>query len=120
MALSAKPVRSPVKGQVLFAGQNPPSSRATRDGREPENRGRRERAPGKDQNRTTGFRRTRGPSSAKKTTKSIPRPVKRNRMMGSRGILSGIDERKDSIRVVLDRVNRTYALSKSTLQAGTY
>ncbi|GAB3327127.1 hypothetical protein GCM10027299_27260 [Larkinella ripae] len=40
--------------------------------------------------------------------------------MGSRGILSGIDERKDSIRVVLDRVNRTYALSKSTLQAGTY
>ena len=55
------------------------------------------------------------------------RPVKRNRMIltysttdGSHVILTGIDERKDSIYVVLDRVNRKYALSKSTLQAGKY
>jgi hypothetical protein len=55
------------------------------------------------------------------------RPVKRNRMIltysttdGSHVILSGIDEKKDSIYVVLDRVNRKYALSESSLQAGKY
>ncbi|WP_229310990.1 hypothetical protein [Larkinella soli] len=55
------------------------------------------------------------------------RPVKRNRMIlkysttdGSRVILTGVDERKDSIYVVLDRVNRKYALSESSLQAGKY
>jgi len=55
-----------------------------------------------------------------------PEP-KRNRMVlqysttdGSRVILSGINERKDSIYVVLDRYNRKYALQPSTLSAGKY
>ena len=39
---------------------------------------------------------------------------------GSRVILTGINENKDSIYVVLDRFNRKYALSESTLQAGSY
>ncbi|WP_420146583.1 hypothetical protein [Spirosoma sp.] len=39
---------------------------------------------------------------------------------GSHVILTGVNENKDSIYVVLDRVNRNYALSKSTLNAGTY
>lgn len=39
---------------------------------------------------------------------------------GSRVVLKGLNENKDSIYVVLDRVNRPYALSKSTLNAGTY
>ncbi|UHG89010.1 hypothetical protein [Spirosoma oryzicola] len=39
---------------------------------------------------------------------------------GSHVVLTGIDENKDSIRVVLDRINRPYALSESTLNAGTY
>jgi len=56
-----------------------------------------------------------------------PREVKRHRMVlkydttdGSRVILSGINERKDSIYVVLDRYNRKYVLPKSTLSAGKY
>jgi hypothetical protein len=56
-----------------------------------------------------------------------PKHEKRNRMTlkfetkdGSRVILSGIDENKDSIYVVLDRVNRQYALTPSTLEAGKY
>jgi len=55
-----------------------------------------------------------------------PEP-KRNRMIlqysttdGSRVILSGIDEKKDSIYVVLDRYNRKYTLPASTLSAGKY
>jgi hypothetical protein len=39
---------------------------------------------------------------------------------GSRVILSGINEKKDSIYVVLDRYNRKYALPASTLSAGKY
>ncbi|MFY0255689.1 hypothetical protein ACDQ55_17230 [Chitinophaga sp. 30R24] len=39
---------------------------------------------------------------------------------GSHIVLSGVDENKDSIYVVLDRVNKQYALSRSTLQAGNY
>ncbi|WP_276483654.1 hypothetical protein [Paraflavitalea pollutisoli] len=39
---------------------------------------------------------------------------------GSRVILRGINENKDSIYVVLDRVARPYALSRSALQAGSY
>ncbi|AUD00410.1 hypothetical protein [Spirosoma pollinicola] len=39
---------------------------------------------------------------------------------GSRVVLTGITENKDSIYVVLDRINRPYALSKSTLNAGEY
>jgi hypothetical protein len=56
-----------------------------------------------------------------------PRYEKRNRMTlkydtqdGSRVILSGINENKDSIYVVLDRIDRKYALSESSLQAGKY
>jgi hypothetical protein len=52
---------------------------------------------------------------------------KRNRMIlsytttdGSHIILKGINERKDSIYVVLDKVNRPYALKDSKLQAGKY
>ncbi|UFH56831.1 hypothetical protein [Spirosoma sp. KNUC1025] len=39
---------------------------------------------------------------------------------GSHVVLTGVNENKDSIYVVLDRVNRPYALSKSTLNAGSY
>ncbi|MET0298713.1 MAG: hypothetical protein ABW036_03095 [Flavitalea sp.] len=39
---------------------------------------------------------------------------------GQRIILTGINENKDSIRVVLDKVNREYKLSESSLQAGKY
>jgi hypothetical protein len=56
-----------------------------------------------------------------------PRRDKRNRMIlsysttdGSRVILRGINEKKDSIYVVLDRVDRPYVLAKSTLNAGKY
>ena len=56
-----------------------------------------------------------------------PKREKRNRMIlhystvdGSRVILSGVDDRKDSIYVILDRSNRPYALSESSLQAGKY
>ena len=56
------------------------------------------------------------------------KPAKRNRMIlsytaqngGQRVILQGINEKKDSIYVVLDRVQRPYALSESTLKAGSY
>lgn len=56
------------------------------------------------------------------------RPAKRKRMIlnyevfngGARVILSGINENKDSIRVVLDRYDKKYALSRSTLEAGKY
>ncbi|MCE7040345.1 hypothetical protein [Dyadobacter sp. CY312] len=56
-----------------------------------------------------------------------PRKDKRNKMIlnynttdGSRVVLSGINENKDSIYVVLNRVERPYVLSKSTLNAGKY
>jgi len=39
---------------------------------------------------------------------------------GSRVILSGINEKKDSIYVVLDRVDKKYILSESSLSAGKY
>lgn len=55
------------------------------------------------------------------------KPEKRNHMIlhyntvdGSHIILSGIDDRKDSIYIVLDRNPRPYALSESSLQAGSY
>jgi hypothetical protein len=56
-----------------------------------------------------------------------PKNEKRNHMLlhyettdGSRVILTGVNENKDSIYVVLDRINRPYALSESSLQAGKY
>jgi hypothetical protein len=55
-----------------------------------------------------------------------PEP-KRNRMIlkyrtndGSEVVLSGINEHKDSIYVVLDRYNRKYILPQSALSAGKY
>lgn len=56
------------------------------------------------------------------------KPAKRNRMIlsytaldgGNQVILQGINEQKDSIYVVLNRYEKKYALSKSTLNAGTY
>jgi len=52
---------------------------------------------------------------------------KRNRMVlqyettdGSHVILKGVDEHKDSIYVVLDRINRPYQVKPSTLDAGKY
>jgi hypothetical protein len=53
---------------------------------------------------------------------------KRNRMVlrydtidnGNRVILSGINEKNDSIYIVLDRIDRNFALTESSLQAGKY
>jgi hypothetical protein len=52
---------------------------------------------------------------------------KRNRMIlrydtvdGNRVILSGINENKDSVYIVLDKIARNYALTESDLQAGKY
>ncbi|GAB2603531.1 hypothetical protein [Spirosoma areae] len=63
-----------------------------------------------------------------KGIKAESKPTKRNRMIlrytaldgGNQVILRGINEQKDSIYVVLDRYDRKYALSESTLKAGTY
>lgn len=60
--------------------------------------------------------------------KSENRPDKRDHLIlkydvldgGNRVVLSGINEKKDSIHVVLDRFNKKYALSESTLKAGSY
>lgn len=56
-----------------------------------------------------------------------PKNEERNRMIlnyettdGNRVILTGINEHKDSIYVVLDRINRNYSLKPSSLQAGKY
>jgi hypothetical protein len=56
-----------------------------------------------------------------------PKHEKRNRMVlkfdvkdESRVILSGLDENKDSIYVVLDKIPRKYVLSESSLNAGKY
>lgn len=55
------------------------------------------------------------------------RPVNRNKMIltyettdGDRVVLTGLNENKDSIYVVLDRRERDYLLSRSTLDAGKY
>lgn len=52
---------------------------------------------------------------------------KRNRMVlkfhttdGKRVVLEGLDENQDSIYVVLNKIERDYALSKSTIVAGKY
>jgi hypothetical protein len=52
---------------------------------------------------------------------------KRNRMIlkydtidGSHVILTGINENKDSVYIVLDKINKTLALTRSSLQAGNY
>ncbi len=53
---------------------------------------------------------------------------KRNRMIlhydtideGNRVILSGVNEKKDSVYIVLTRIDRNFALTESGLQAGKY
>jgi hypothetical protein len=53
---------------------------------------------------------------------------KRNRMIlrydtidnGNRVILSGINERNDSVYIVLERIDKNFALTESSLQAGKY
>ncbi len=69
--------------------------------------------------RAASTRRDREYSAAKKE--------KRNRMVlqyqttdGNRVILTGIDDHKDSVYIVLDRIQRNFALTESSLQAGKY
>jgi hypothetical protein len=57
----------------------------------------------------------------------VKRYDERNRMVlrfdtqdGRHIILTGVDENQDSLYVVLDKVDRTYALSQSMLSAGSY
>jgi hypothetical protein len=52
---------------------------------------------------------------------------KRNRMVlhydtadGNRVILSGVNENKDSVYIVLDKITKNYPLTESSLQAGNY
>lgn len=66
-------------------------------------------------------RRTRG------IAEEIKNDPKRNKMVlkysttdGSHVILQGVNENKDSIYVVLDRVDKTYPLAPSSLEAGRY
>lgn len=56
-----------------------------------------------------------------------PRPSNRRKMLlnyettdGKRVILTGLNENRDSLYIVLDRVDREYLLSRSTLDAGKY
>ncbi|MGF6930018.1 hypothetical protein QFZ48_005518 [Chitinophaga sp. W2I13] len=46
--------------------------------------------------------------------------VKYSTSDGSHVVLTGVDENKNNIYVVLDRINRDYTLTPSTLQAGKY
>jgi len=69
--------------------------------------------------RAASTRRERDYASAKKE--------KRNRMIlkydtidGSRVVLTGVNENKDSVYIVLDRINKNFALTESDLQAGRY
>ena len=39
---------------------------------------------------------------------------------GNRVILSGVNEKNDSIYIVLDRIDKNFALTESSLQAGKY
>lgn len=56
-----------------------------------------------------------------------PQTIKRNRMIlhydtqdGSRVVLNGINEKKDSVYIVLERIDKQYVLTGSSLQAGKY
>jgi hypothetical protein len=58
---------------------------------------------------------------------AAPKNEKRNRMIlqyettdGAHVILKGTDEHKDSLYIVLDRINRPYQVKPSTLDAGKY
>ncbi|TDH24669.1 hypothetical protein EXU57_14450 [Segetibacter sp. 3557_3] len=63
----------------------------------------------------------------KREYEAAPKGEMRNRMIlnyetidGSKVILRGVNENRDSIYVVLDRIDRNYALSPGSLQAGKY
>src|SRR5690606_13251549 len=56
-----------------------------------------------------------------------PKPVDRHKMIlnyqtadGNEVILTGIDQNRDSLYIVLNRADRDYLLSRSTLDAGQY
>ncbi|WP_298735804.1 hypothetical protein [uncultured Chitinophaga sp.] len=56
-----------------------------------------------------------------------PKNEKRKKMIlhyettdGSHVVLNGIDENKDSVHIVLDRIDRPYRITRSTLDAGKY
>lgn len=56
-----------------------------------------------------------------------PRPVERHKMIltyettnGDRVVLTGINEHRDSLYIVLNRADRNYLLSRSSLDAGQY
>ncbi|MFT4031967.1 MAG: hypothetical protein QM669_06075 [Siphonobacter sp.] len=74
-------------------------------------------------------RRTRGMlTEAEPETEDREKGTRRNRMVlhyqalegGKRVILTGLDEKRDSIYVILDRIPRKYPLSESSLKAGYY
>jgi hypothetical protein len=69
---------------------------------------------------TASARRDREYADASKTEKRNRMNLHYSTVGGSRIILSGIDEHRDSIYIVLNRNPRPYALSESTLQAGSY
>lgn len=59
--------------------------------------------------------------------KNAPKVEERNRMIlsyetkdGSQVILRGINEKKDSVYIVLDRIDKKYTLTESSLSAGKY
>ncbi|WP_254161159.1 hypothetical protein [Chryseosolibacter histidini] len=59
-------------------------------------------------------------SAGKKFDKRKRMVLKFTTTDGSRVVLEGLDENQDSLYVVLDRAERKYALSESTLVAGKY
>ena len=66
-------------------------------------------------------RRKRGMEEETKNDPERPKMVlKYHTVDGSRVVLEGVDEQKNSIYVVLDRINKRYALTDSQLQAGEY
>jgi hypothetical protein len=71
--------------------------------------------------RARSTRRTKGiASEAKEKVKRSKMVLSYSTLDGSRVILKGINENRDSIYVVLDRVDKKYTLSKSNLNAGSY
>ncbi|HEX2536395.1 MAG TPA: hypothetical protein VHK69_21785 [Chitinophagaceae bacterium] len=76
---------------------------------------------GKIDPRARSARRTRGiAQESKEKMKRARMVLKFDTVDGNRVILSGINENKDSIYVVLDRAPKSYTLSGSTLVAGEY
>lgn len=70
--------------------------------------------------RAASTRRDREFAQAKKYDKRNRMVLKYKTTDGERVLLEGLNEDQDSIYIVLDRVDRRYALSESTLKAGKY